>query len=226
MTPLDMEFYRNVDSSRRHFWEEINGCYVSPSNEFEGAILEDIPGNDPDNVKFCREKCLIQKSRYFLLKDGTKKCHCIVTNNAPKGGFVNEEQCNQDACSDDQNPDADKCNAVDGYMRARIYKTYSLTCPAFEADFTTKFYFPWDFHGNFHVGSKATLKCLPGYVLPKQYKPSGRKKRATGTTGTPTAPPLPELDYDANTQTVECIYDPTTGGTWNPDTIGNIFKNH
>ena len=116
-------------------------------------------------------------------------------------------------------------------MRARIYKTYSLTCPAFEADFTTKFYFPWDFHGNFHVGSKATLKCLPGYVLPKQYKPSGRKKRATstadmtGTTVTATAPPLPELDYDANTQTVECIYDPTTGGTWNPDTIGNLFKN-
>ena len=45
-----------------------------------------------------------------------------------------------------------------------------MTCPAFEADFTTKFYFPWDFHGNFHVGSKATLKCLPGYVLPKQFK--------------------------------------------------------
>ena len=213
--------------SRRHFWEEIPGCYVSPSYEFEATILEIIPGNDLDNVKFCREKCLLEQARYFLLKDETEKCHCIVTDNAPKGGFVNEEQCNQDDCADDQNPDADKCNAKDGYVRARLYKTYSLTCPAFEADFNTKFYFPWDFHGNFHVGSKAKLKCLPGYVLPKKYKPSVRKKRGGMSVQSPStpAPSLPELDYEANTQTVECFYDPTNGGIWSPDTIGNLFKN-
>ena len=92
-----------------------------------------------------------------------------------------------------------------------------MTCPAFEADFTTKFYFPWDFHGNFHVGSKATLKCLPGYVLPKMYKPSARKKRANVIFN---LFQLPELDYEANTQTVECVYDPNIGGKWNPETIG------
>ena len=216
--------------SRRHFWEEINGCYVSPSYEFEGALLVVIPPTDLDNVKFCREKCLLQQARYFLLKDGTEKCYCIITDNAPKGGFVNEEQCNRDDCAADQNPDDDNCHAIDGYVRARIYKTYSLTCPAFEADFTTKFYFPWDFHGNFHVGSKATLKCLPGYVLPKMYK--SRKKRQQvgifvqnqcpqGEVGDwPNCYKLPEFDYEANTQTIECIYDPYIGGKWNPDTIG------
>ena len=167
---------KKVLCSRRHFWEEIKGCYASPSYEFEATMLVDIPSSDTDNVKFCRESCKTQCDseghcgRYFILKEGISKCHCIATSNAPKGGFVAEEQCGYADCTSDQDPFHDECNADDGYIRGRLYKTYSLTCPALEPDYTTNFYFPWDFHGNFHVGSKATLKCLPGYVLPKQFK--------------------------------------------------------
>ena len=167
---------KGVLCSRRHFWEEIPGCYASPSYEFEGTIIVDIPSTDPDNVKFCRDTCKTQCDsdghcgRYFILKDGISKCHCITTSNAPKGGFVAEEQCGFETCTSDQDPHSDDCNADDGYTRGRIYKTYSLTCPALKPDYNAHFYFPWDFHGNFHVGSKATLKCLPGYVLPKAYK--------------------------------------------------------
>ena len=93
-----------------------------------------------------------------------------MTTNAPKGGFVNDEQCNLATCTAEQDPTNDKCNPDDGYVRAKIYKTYSLTCPEIEANFNSEFYFPWDHHGNWHVGSTATLKCLPGYVLPKQYQ--------------------------------------------------------
>ena len=42
-------------------WEEIPGCYASPSYEFEGTIVVDIPITDPDNVKFCHKLSYIVK---------------------------------------------------------------------------------------------------------------------------------------------------------------------
>ena len=174
--------------NRRHFWEEIQGktkiridrtqikkrisigCYVSPSYEFEGTTVVDITPNEPDKVKFCRESCKLHLARYFITQDTTDKCHCIITDNVPKGGFVNEEQCSQTTCTSDQDPNTDDCYPDDGYIRGRLYKTYSLTCMAREVDYTTNFFFPWDHHGNWHVGSTAVMRCLPGYVLPPGYE--------------------------------------------------------
>ena len=124
---------------KRHFWEEVSGgerCYVSPSYEYEGTTVVNIAPGETDPVKFCRESCKLQLARYFLLKDGETTCHCILTDNAPKGGFVSKEQCAYDTCADDKDPAKDKCNPDDGYVRTSLYKTYSLTCPALDADFT------------------------------------------------------------------------------------------
>ena len=175
--------------NRRHFWEEIQGktkiridrtqikkrisigCYVSPSYEFEGTTVVDITPNEPDKVKFCRESCKLHLARYFITQDTTDKCHCIITDNVPKGGLVDEEQCSrQTTCTTDQDPTTDDCYPDDGYIRGRLYKTYSLTCLAREVDYTTNFFFPWDHHGNWHVGSSAVMRCLPGYVLPPGYE--------------------------------------------------------
>ena len=146
------------------------GCYISPSYEFEGTTVVDITPNEPDKVKFCRESCKLHLARYFITQDTTDKCHCIITDNVPKGGFVNEEQCSQTTCTSDQDPNTDDCYPDDGYIRGRLYKTYSLTCMAREVDYTTNFFFPWDHHGNWHVGSTAVMRCLPGYVLPPGYE--------------------------------------------------------
>ena len=175
--------------NRRHFWEEIQGktkiridrtqikkrisigCYVSPSYEFEGTTVVDITPNEPDKVKFCRESCKLHLARYFITQDTTDKCHCIITDNVPKGGLVDEKQCSsQTTCTTDQDPNTDDCYPDDGYIRGRLYKTYSLTCQAREVDYTTNFFFPWDHHGNWHVGSTAVMRCLPGYVLDPKYK--------------------------------------------------------
>ena len=202
---------------------------------------------------------------------------------------MSENQCiNSNTCTSDQDPTTDSCNPDDGYIRTRLYKTYSLTCSVLNADFNTYYYFPWEHHGNWPVGSQATLKCLPGYVLPKAYKPPvnlptydtshitnnpNKWYRLDGYCGnqfkyndnTPaecdpnsinpccwningwgvcgpasntyyenyfckcvgchdfrTSVPkfnLPALDFDKNTQTVDCVYDATDGGTWSPSPV-------
>ena len=182
------------------------GCYVSPGYEFEGTILKSISEGQLDSIMFCKQSCLEENARYFLLTNKLDNCYCVVTSNIPKGGLVEDSQCELDTCSEDL--EQGHCNPDDGYVRAYLYKTYDLTCPPLAPDLDFNFFFPWDYHGQWHLGSFATVKCLPGYKLPDDISEFN---------GTNTA--LPELNYDENSQTTNCSYDPFKGGIWYPEFI-------
>ena len=75
------------------------------------------------------------------------------------------------------------------------FRTWKTSCPPLDADVTDKFFYVWDHHGSWHLGSTAALRCIPGYELPSDL---------TGD----------EFDFDLQTQKVNCLYDDFEGGKW------------
>ena len=89
-----------------------------------------------------------------------------ATNGLNLLGLLNPEECFKSACTTNQLPAVDNCYPADNYNRIQLYRSWNTSCPPLLPDLDTSFTYPWDYHGSWHYGSWATLKCLPGYVLP------------------------------------------------------------
>ncbi len=146
---------------------------MSPPGEYDKSTEVEVPAAElPDPVKYCRDKCITEGPHaYFNMYENQTKlwCNCLQTPNAPHGGFVDPEQCERPTCTPNQNPLDDDCNADDHYFRSRLYRTYKTSCEPFEHNTVDKFYYVWDYHGNYHYGSKVVVKCLPGYQLNEDF---------------------------------------------------------
>ena len=186
-----------VICAKRNIWEEIPNCYVQPPEEADLGTYKDIPEpqSSQDPVEFCREECQ-DDSKYFdiMISAESTICHCI-DNSVPFGGFLNTEDCSIPICTSDQTPESDKCRIDDGYRRTSLYRTWKTSCPPIDPDLTNKFIYVWEHHGSWHWGSKATLRCIPGYELPLSLDEG-------------------EFDVTLRTQTVSCLYDEYEGGKW------------
>ena len=195
--PCTDESGGGVICAKRNIWELVPNCYVQPPEEIYSGIYQEIPETalKQDPVKFCREACEAD-SRYFDINtnDTATFCHCIE-NPVPLGGFLSKEDCSVPTCGTGQTPANDSCQDGDGFRRTTLYRTWKTSCPPIEADLTEKFIYVWDHHGSWHWGSKATLRCLPGYELPLNI-PNG------------------EFDVDFRSQNVSCKFDENDGGRW------------
>ena len=225
----DVGSVKGAICSQRHAWEETEHCYVSPPGEYERTTeIEVPPANLDDHVEFCREKCINDGPHaYFNMYENQTKhwCNCLETANSPHGGFVDKDQCNKPTCSDNQVPEVDDCIQEDHYFRSLLYRTYHTSCEPFEHNTVDKFYYVWDYHGNYHYGSKVILKCLPGYQLNEDFGTVCCRKKVLRihlktlilmSFQVDPSVLLPELDLDEDTQTLECRFNDTTGGYWWP----------
>lgn len=188
---------RGVICAKRNIWEYV-GCYAQAPEEANGGTYIVIPDAElkTDPVKFCREECKSDSKYFDIMANSTSTfCHCILSP-IPLGGLLNKEDCEKAVCADDQDPATDNCHSNDGYRRTVLHRTWSTTCPALDADTTTKFWYIWEHHGSWSWGSKAKLRCLPGYELP------------------PNLPSNGEFDRAMMMQTVTCLYDDNLGGKW------------
>jgi hypothetical protein len=82
-------------------------------------------------------------------------------------GLLNEAECSKSSCQGSQVPAVDNCYAPDQYSRVYLYRSWNTSCQPLLTDLDTSFTYPWDYHGSWHYGSVATLRCIPGYVLPQ-----------------------------------------------------------
>ena len=114
----------------------------------------------------------------------------------PLGGFIDEADCSVPICGSDQTPENDNCHIDDGYRRTTLYRTWKTSCPPIIKDLNEKFIYAWEHHGSWHWGSKATLRCLPGYELPRELPSNG------------------DFDVDFRSQNVTCLFDEEEGGKW------------
>jgi len=80
-----------------------------------------------------------------------------------------QEECSKVACDAIQDPNVDQCFVPDGYQRALLYRSWNTSCPPLQPDFYQKFTYPWDYHGSWHWGSSAVVRCLPGYTIPTSF---------------------------------------------------------
>ena len=186
-----------VICAKRNLWEVVPKCYAQPPEEYNTGEYQVISQADSkkDPVKYCREMCQIN-SRYFDIKKNTTAtfCHCINTP-LPLGGFLEEQECFKLVCEPEQSPAVDDCHYDDGYRRTFLYRAWKTSCSEIEPDLSVTFTYVWEHHGSWHWGSKATLRCLPGYILPID----------TGDA---------VVDREMSTQIVKCEYDEFEGGKW------------
>ena len=181
-------------------WEYIEGCYAQPPEEASSGsyIIIDEFNLKRDPIKFCRDSCQPSTSFFDIQNNSTAHyCHCIA-NSYPYGGFLAEQDCSLSKCTELQDPLVDNCFIDDGYRRTKLYRSWHTSCPALEPDFKTNFVYVWKHHGSWHWGSKATLRCIPGYELPDILPPDG------------------EFDVGTRTQNILCQFDDQTGGKWSP----------
>ena len=184
--------------AKRNIWETVQGCYAQPPEERDGGFYEEISAANvkKDPVMFCRDKCK-QSSKYFDImgNDTGTLCHCHDTK-VPLGGFLPENECKKSVCISSNDTTADtNCHPDDGFRRTRLFKTWETSCPALGVDLEDKFVYIWQYHGSWHWGSRATLRCLPGYELPQN-------------------PGQGTFDHEHRTQEVFCEYDEENGGKW------------
>ncbi len=123
--------------------------------------------------------------------------------------MLDEGACTFSECTDDQIPDQDNCHPQDGYKRTKLFRAWETSCPPIQANLTDKFFYVWEHHGNWHWGSKAVLKCLPGYQIPPAWQDFDQS--TTNET-------FPDFNFDENSQTLTCMFDDRLGGIW-PQTI-------
>ena len=189
---------KGVICAKRNLWEFIPGCYAQPPDERDAGTYSVIDqyNLDRDPVKFCRDSCKYT-SRYFDIKDNVTAyyCHCIDSS-IPLGGFLPDKDCDVPECEEGQDPSADKCHNRDGYRRTKLYKTWQTSCQDITVDLKDDFLYVWEHHGSWHWGSKATLRCLPGYELPQNLPNYG------------------EFDIEFRTQNITCLFDDNHGGRW------------
>ena len=89
-------------------------------------------------------------------------------------GLLNVGECKKLPCSSTQDPLADQCLPNDGYQRSLLFRSWNTSCPPIYPDFSKNFTYAWDYSGTWNWGSNATVRCLPGFVLPDdQAKVSG-----------------------------------------------------
>ena len=187
---------KGVICAKRNIWETVEGCYAQPPEEAESGTysLIDEFNLKRDPIKFCRDSCKAT-SRFFDIQNNVTAhyCHCIE-NAFPTGGFLPDPECEVPVCEDSQDPAQVNCYVEDGYRRTHLYRTWQTSCPPIDPDFKHKFIYVWQHHGSWHWGSKATLRCIPGYELPSS---------------------LPDGEYDITfrTQNVTCQFD-DNGGRW------------
>ncbi len=124
--------------------------------------------------------------------------------------MIHDEACQVPECADDQTPAEDNCHPQDGYKRTKLFRAWETSCPPIEANLTDKFFYVWEHHGNWHWGSQAVLKCLPGYQIPPAWKDFDNSTLVNET--------LPAFNFNDNTQTLNCMFDDRLGGIW-PQTI-------
>ena len=84
-------------------------------------------------------------------------------------------ECQQAECGDGEHPsNTTGCYLKEEkYKRVYIYRNWRPGCTAIQNDFTTKKVYVVDHHGIWHYGSKAVVRCMPGYMLPTDGSASG-----------------------------------------------------
>ena len=87
-------------------------------------------------------------------------------------GLLPLSECQKTECSqaEENDPTGNDCYIKDGYSRIMLYRTWRPGCndlSAFADKLATEYLsYVLDYSDTYHYGSKAVVRCIPGYMLP------------------------------------------------------------